>query len=215
MDNYSTGNNNMQPVQPQSSPFGAGAVSQPQPQRPKKRLLVIALIVLAVVVIGFAAALIFLPKSCFDTDSYKDLVSLAQDFESGEGVDASAITQDQELFTQSIYFQDATATINPELSDDAPSLLQKLGTYYKDHQTTAPISITIESSYQAGTSPEIAKQRIKTIKDSLVRAGVAESSVTAQDPVAVVLDEDSLYDDDVIDGMPVGVRVTPVSRCEM
>lgn len=203
-------------VQPQPNREAAVVTPEPQPQPnpPKMKRAVIVLIAVVIAAIVGCLAFLFWPKSCFDPNSYKALIALAQDFEGGEGLEVADVAQDEELFTQSIYFKDQSTDVDLEVSDDPTELFQKLGTYYKEHQTTAPISLTVESSYPVGTFSDIAKQRIAAVKNGLVKAGVAELSVTAKDPTAITIDEDSQFDDDLVDGIPAGVRITPVSRCQ-
>lgn len=187
---------------------------KPTPRAPRKRRLIVALIVIAVVFAIVSAALILRPKTCFTKDSYRDLVALAQNFDGGYGVSLSDVSQNQDLLVQSIYFKDATTSINSEISPDADNIFKMIGTYYKSHQATAPITITLGSDYEEATTPQgVASQRIKTIRDSLVKAGVAETAIVIKAPVAATTDEESHYDEDVIDGMPASIRITPVSHC--
>lgn len=175
----------------------------------------IAVIALAIVVILVFVALIFWPKNCFEADNYEDLVAIAQGLDGGNGLELSSVSQDKALFVQSVYFENESTAIDPELSATDPTeVFKKLGAYSKEYQDDAPIGITLESSYQEGTSSELSKQRMNAVKDKLVEAGVAESSITIKASEAVAIDEDSQYDDDVIDGMPVGITITPVSRCK-
>lgn len=221
MDNFSTNTPPPQPLPPQNGWTVQGSANQPQesyqpasPQQTPGFRKMIAVIVLAVVVILAFVALVFWPKNCFRVDSYKDLVAMAQGLDGGNGLELSSVTQNKPLFIQSVYFQTGGTAIDPELSSTNPTeVFKKLGAYYKDHQETAPIHITLESGYQEGTLSDMAKLRMKVIKDNLVQAGVAKSVITVKDPVATTFDEDSEYDDDVIDGMPVGIQVTPVPRC--
>ncbi len=207
MDNYSN-----QPTNPQFQGMPMQPImTQPAPQPPKRRRKLL-IIIGAILVVGILT-LIFVPKACFTTEKYSDLVSLAQNFDGGEGLTLSDVTQNQELFTQSVYFKNMTTTVDPELSNDTTELYQKLGEYYKNNQAAAPISITLEIDYVAGNSPDAPKQQMNAVKDSLVKSGVDPASIQIKEPNAVTLDGDSLFDDDMIDGMPVGVRVTPVSRC--
>lgn len=194
--------------------FSMNTPTTPQQKPPKKRALAVALIALAVLIIACSALLIFRPKNCFDAEDYTDLVALAQNFENGEGAALYNVLPNQELFTQSVYFLNDTTEVNAEFTDDTASFFQKLGAYYKDRQETAPISITLESNYLTINSPETATQRLQVVKDNLVKAGISEPSITVKEPMAVELDEDSAYEDDVIDGMPVGIRITPIPRCE-
>ncbi len=218
MDNRTTQPNDVQP-KPLQEDWLAGATvgdTASPSNKPKKRGLVIALIVLVVAAVVAGAAYILWPKSCFDAESYQDLVALAQNYEGGDGIDLDSVVMNSDLFTQSIYFKDGSADVNTELSDDAPDFFTKLGAYYPAHQSAAPISIGINSSYLAGTSSAVVKQRMSKVKDSLVAAGVAESSIAVHEPLVVEMDADDegLYDDDMIDGMPVGVSIIPLSRCE-
>lgn len=219
MDNYSTPPTNTPPT-PTENHFVAIDFDNPEspnPKQPKNRrgiLIAIIAVVVIVATISGAALLLVTPRNCFEANNYTDLVILAQDLESGDGLVLSDVSQYQELFTQSVYFVGDTAEIDLENSDEAPKLFEALGIYTKDHQEKAPIAITIESNYFAGSSAEIAQQRLSAIKDKLVKAGVDASAIVAKEPAAITIDEDSMYDEDVIDGMPVGILVTPVSRCE-
>ena len=216
MDNYPAPPTNT--PQPQTeNHFVAIDIDSPEPRQPHDRrkiiIIIVALVVIVSTIIG-VVALLLLPKNCFETGNYIELTTLAQDFEGGDGIVLSDVVQGQELFTQSVYFIGETTDIDGDNSSDTTEFFKALGDYAKKHQDAGPINITLESSYVSGSSPDLAQKRADVIKETLIKAGVDASMISTPSPTLVTPNEDSVYDDDIIDGMPVGIRVTPVSRCE-
>lgn len=202
------------PEQAPSAIIPTPAEPNHSPESPKRRIGIWVLVALLVAGIFAALAFLFWPASCFDTSAYKPLLSVAEQFEGNEGIDEYDVVQNESLFMQSIYFNDSSIEVNTELSDNPEGFYAKLADYYRRHNDTAPVKLVVQSSYQAGTFSDIAKQRVTAVKQKLLAAGVAASAITAEEPIAIAADDDLQYEDDFEDGLPVGVSVVPVSRCE-
>lgn len=205
--------NAVQPQPLQSDWLAEASVGDAMPP-PRKRRVVIALIAVVIVAIIAGAVYILWPKSCFVVDDYQPLVAMAQDFEDGYGADLSDVEAGQVLFSQSVYFTEGTADIDDEMTNDLDDFYKQLAAYYVNHQGSAPVSIAISGEYIAGTSSDETKLRMQKIKAGLVDAGLPESTLRVVDPSAIVVDEDSENDDDIVDGLPVTVTITPISRCD-
>ena len=187
----------------------ASTLAMSPPRRSKWPFVIAILVGLASV--GLVALSFFgqvKSQNCLRTDSYSDLLAVIEPI-NYDNAELSDLTTQEPFFAYDVYFLTGTANIDTNISEDASTFLQSLGTYYRDKNTTAPITLTLETNRLTSDYPTLAAERLETVKKQLIDAGVDTSAITVKEPVLKELSDESANDDNVVDGMPVTISIIP------
>lgn len=189
------------------------------PHEPPKHLNRWRIVIVSSMVILLCAGVVFAlvslrSSSCFNASPYSQLITDINGV-NGDTLTTSSIQPNAQLYGHSVYFLEGTTTFDTERSDDPTSFLQSIGSYYKDLGTTAPIAITISTTYAGTDSVDIARARSQYIRDILVKAGASSTIITIAQPTFTQLNaSDEGTDDDTADGESVLlVTISTVSSC--
>jgi len=185
------------------TPVGSTPTPPLKPKKSPKFLLIIggAILLLGVIAVTIVT-LARQPSTCLDASDYKALT----------GIDVADDLSPAESFYDSYtLFNDGTTTYDNTTDGGlyGESLLQKIADFYKSHSAKSML-ITISAAYVLPENESITNQRIATVRSSLLKAGVPESTV-------VIVGATYVAPEDSIDGNgdtgEISISITSDTTC--
>lgn len=193
------------------------SIAGPTATSPKKskRFLIICstLFILVCIFVGF---MLFSSQStsCFNANNYQGLIDIIKPVDDDD-IQVTDAQPQQPLYTYTAYFFQGTSDFDSEKSPENPTdFLQSVGSYYQKQHVSSPFSVQISTSYVAGDSLDLAQKRVNHVQSILQQAGLDISVISTPQPTLIPLTDETKDDDDVVDGTPVLIGITPTSRCE-
>jgi len=196
----------------QPAMLSTSAASVPQ-KKSRRWLIIIGLILVAACgVIGFF--LFSSPSnSCFNAKSYQGLIDIITPIDADDTTLAD-IQAKQLLYTYTVYFSQSTSNFDSERSPSNPAdFLKSIGAYYQEHHSTAPFTVQLSTNYTTTDSLNLAVERVNKVKSTLQQAGLDTAVITTNQPTLTLLNDETIEDDDIADGVPILVNITPISKC--
>lgn len=186
------------------SPNPLPSPAGPKPSGKKWKFAVIILICVLIMGSIFALIATYAPKpastgKCLDNSQYEDFIGRKNE---------DTLRAQENFYTQSVRFDTGTIDYAAKEEPTTDTFLRKIGTLYQNNHNESSIVVSITNDYLAGSSAQIAKDRIAKLKEALIEYGVPESAITTNKPQAITSEDESASD------VPAIISISSHSKCQ-